>query len=204
MEISRVNGIGNDYAYLRNHRAPARVEAAPVSPSSLANSPWGPAASTGTPGPLNLADRNAVENAERYRPKDPMLKLAKRMGIVECQTCKNRQYADVSSDTGVSFKNAQHISPEAAFAVVSAHEQEHVSIAQQKAAANDNVSVSSSVRIFTSICPECGRVYVSGGETRTTTVTRPEQPEVEKKESIPYLTESSFTPKTGNRFDAAA
>ncbi|HQG98492.1 MAG TPA: hypothetical protein PLO75_07705, partial [Thermotogota bacterium] len=118
MEISRVNGIGNDYAYLRNHRAPARVEAAPVSPSSLANSPWGPAASTGTPGPLNLADRNAVENAERYRPKDPMLKLAKRMGIVECQTCKNRQYADVSNDTGVSFKNAQHISPEAAFAVV--------------------------------------------------------------------------------------
>ena len=32
----------------------------------------------------------------------------------ECQTCKNRKYVDGSNEANVSFKNAAHISPEAA------------------------------------------------------------------------------------------
>ena len=32
----------------------------------------------------------------------------------ECQTCKNRKYQDGSDEANVSFKTAQHISPEAA------------------------------------------------------------------------------------------
>ena len=32
----------------------------------------------------------------------------------ECQTCKNRKYVDGSNDANVSFKNAAHVSPEAA------------------------------------------------------------------------------------------
>ena len=45
----------------------------------------------------------------------------------ECQTCKNRKYVDGSNESNVSFKAPGHISPEASFAAVSSHEQEHVS-----------------------------------------------------------------------------
>lgn len=48
-----------------------------------------------------------------------------------------------------------------------AHEQEHVGNAYKKAANSDGKVVQASVRIKTSICPECGRSYVSGGETTT-------------------------------------
>lgn len=84
----------------------------------------------------------------------------------ECQTCKNRKYQD-GSDENVSFKTASHISPEAAGSRVMAHEGEHVSNAYTKAAQKGGEVVSASVSIHTDVCPECGRVYVSGGETRT-------------------------------------
>lgn len=84
----------------------------------------------------------------------------------ECQTCKERKYQD-GSDENVSFKSASHISPEAAGVRVAAHEAEHVSNAYSKAAQDDGEVVSASVSIHTGVCPECGRVYVSGGETRT-------------------------------------
>lgn len=67
----------------------------------------------------------------------------------------------------VSFKSAQHVSPERAASAVRAHEQEHVSNAYKKAAKDDGKVVSASVSIHTAICPECGRSYVSGGTTRT-------------------------------------
>ena len=54
----------------------------------------------------------------------------------ECQTCKRRKYQD-GSDEMVSFKTAQHISPESAASAVRAHEQEHVSNAYKKAAMDD-------------------------------------------------------------------
>lgn len=84
----------------------------------------------------------------------------------ECQTCKNRKYKD-GSDEMVSFKSAQHVSPERAASAVRAHEQEHVSNAYKKAAKDDGKVVSASVSIHTAICPECGRSYVSGGTTHT-------------------------------------
>ena len=34
--------------------------------------------------------------------------------------------------------------------------------------------VSQSVTLHTDICPECGKVYISGGETRTVTKANPE------------------------------
>ena len=67
----------------------------------------------------------------------------------------------------VSFKSASHISPEAAATRVRAHEQEHVSNAYKKAAMNNGKVMSATVSIQTSVCPECGRSYVSGGETNT-------------------------------------
>lgn len=85
----------------------------------------------------------------------------------ECETCKSRKYMD-GSDENVSFKAATHVSPQAASAAVSGHEQEHVSNAYTKAAQQGGEVVSASVAIHTAICPECGRTYVSGGTTTTT------------------------------------
>lgn len=84
----------------------------------------------------------------------------------ECQTCKNRKYQD-GSDEMVSFKSATHISPQAAASAVRSHEQEHVSNAYKKAAQNNGKVISANVAIHTSVCPECGRSYVSGGTTST-------------------------------------
>lgn len=85
----------------------------------------------------------------------------------ECETCKNRKYQDGSNEN-VSFKSAAHISPEASAGTVRAHEGEHVSNAYSKAAKNNGKVINASVSIHTSVCPECGKTYVSGGTTNTT------------------------------------
>ena len=89
------------------------------------------------------------------------------MSPAECQTCKERKYKDGSDECDVSFQTAQHIDPSAAGARVRAHEGEHVSNAYQKAAKNGGKVLQASVAIHTAVCPECGRVYVSGGTTTT-------------------------------------
>ena len=88
----------------------------------------------------------------------------------ECQTCKNRKYQD-GSDENVSFKAAAHISPEAAAGRVRAHEGEHVANAYDKAFEEGGKVVEASVTLHMSICPECGRAYVSGGVTHTRIMT---------------------------------
>lgn len=87
----------------------------------------------------------------------------------ECQTCKERKYQDGSNDPGVSFKTPTNVAPEQAAAAVRGHEQEHVVREQAKAQREDREVVSQSVTYHTAICPECGKVYVSGGTTRTST-----------------------------------
>lgn len=94
----------------------------------------------------------------RYDIKDPN---------EECETCKNRKYQDGSNEHNVSFKTAAHISPNAAGSAVRAHENQHVSNAYKKAAQDNGKVLNASVSIHTSICPECGRSYVSGGTTHT-------------------------------------
>lgn len=84
----------------------------------------------------------------------------------ECQTCKKRKYQDGSNEM-VSFKSAAHISPGAAASKVRAHEMEHVSNAYAKASTGNGKVIQASVTLKTAVCPECGRVYVSGGETNT-------------------------------------
>ncbi len=90
----------------------------------------------------------------------------KRVSPAECETCKNRKYQD-GSDEMVSFKTAQHISPQSAASRVRGHEAEHVSNAYKDAAQNNGKVLQASVSIKTAVCPECGRTYVSGGETCT-------------------------------------
>ena len=51
---------------------------------------------------------------------------------------------------------------------VMGHEQEHVAHARAEGSQENKELVSVSVTLHTSVCPECGRVYVSGGETNTT------------------------------------
>lgn len=93
----------------------------------------------------------------------------RRMDSYECQTCKNRKYQDGSDDPGVSYKNPTKISPDKAASAVRGHEMEHVTREQAKAKREGREVLSQTVSIHTSICPECGKVYVSGGTTRTVT-----------------------------------
>ena len=103
-----------------------------------------------------------VKNPGESTEKAP----GRRSSPAECETCKNRKYQD-GSDEMVSFKSAAHISPEAAASRVRAHEQEHVSNAFNKAQQNNGKVINASVSLQTTICPECGRTYVAGGETNT-------------------------------------
>ena len=102
--------------------------------------------------------RNPGESTEKQ--------AGRKSSPAECETCKNRKYQD-GSDENVSFKAASHISPEAAASRVRSHEQEHVSNAYKEAEQNNGEVVSCNVAIHTSVCPECGRTYVSGGTTST-------------------------------------
>lgn len=113
------------------------------------------------PAVSNLQQNHELSNAE--------IRSAKQVGTIECSTCEQRKYQDKSNDTGVSFKAPGHISPEASASAVMSHEQEHVGNEAAKAAGENRKVISQSVTLKTSSCPECGRVYVSGGETRTVT-----------------------------------
>lgn len=129
-----------------------------------------------TPEELQQDRRNAYEimnsltprNAEHLNPALEFMTKSPFSSTEECETCANRTYVDGSDESDVSFKTPGHISPEASAAKVSAHEYEHVRNAMQEDKKEDAELVSVSVSLKTAICPECGKTYVSGGETRTT------------------------------------
>lgn len=111
-----------------------------------------------------LSEQDLSQNRNNQIPQ-----TVKQTSKIECQTCKNRKYRDGSDDPGVSFKSAAHIDPGNSSAVVMSHEQEHVKNETVKAAGEKKEIVSQTVSLETSVCPECGRVYTSGGKTRTVT-----------------------------------
>lgn len=100
----------------------------------------------------------------------------------KCETCEQRKYQDGSDDPGVSYQTPTRISPESAPSAVRGHEMEHVVREQAKAQREDRRVVSQSVTLHTDICPECGKVYISGGTTRTVTASNPTEPEPAQKE----------------------
>ena len=126
-------------------------------------------------GSSNAAGQNTSINGDSKDQSKPVLnpgeseevKPGRKSSPAECETCKNRKYQDGSDEATVSFKAAAHVSPQAAGAAVRAHEGMHVSNAYKKAAENGGKVLQASVQIHTSVCPECGRVYVSGGTTTT-------------------------------------
>ena len=121
------------------------------------------------PGMSGVGGADASGETEKVilNPEESDVKHAGRKSSpAECETCKERKYQDGSNEM-VSFKAASHLSPTEAPAAVRAHENEHVSNAYKKAAEHNGKVMRASVTIHTAICPECGRTYVSGGETRT-------------------------------------
>ena len=118
-------------------------------------------------GGMTAGEEPKEEHAIIRNPGESTEKQAGRKSSpAECKTCKERKYQD-GSDEDVSFKSAAHIDPNAAASRVRSHEQEHVSNAYKKAAQNNGKVVSCNVSIHTSVCPECGRTFVSGGTTAT-------------------------------------
>lgn len=144
-----------------------------VAPSSRSDVPRGQAGSVvGESQPLTI--RRIEGRQERPEGIQQLNedRMKKRIGLEPCSTCANRRYQDESGDGSVSFQSPTPIAPEAAASAVRAHEYEHVRNEQTYARQEGRRVVSQSVRIFTAICPECGRTYVSGGETRTTTASQ--------------------------------
>lgn len=129
--------------------------------------------------PVEMAVRGRIEylSPEELDAEVEKAKSAQEvMEDGECQTCKKRKYQDGSNDPGVSFKTPTNVAPEQAASAVRGHEQEHVVREQAKAQREGREIVSQSVTYHTAICPECGKVYVSGGTTRTSTRAVQEQP----------------------------
>ncbi len=87
----------------------------------------------------------------------------------QCETCRNRRYQDDSGDSAVSFQSATKMTPGTAAYRVRGHEMEHVRRESIKAENEGKKVVSQTVQIKTDSCNECGRIYVSGGLTRTRT-----------------------------------
>jgi len=114
----------------------------------------------------------------------------RRSSPAECETCDTRKYQD-KSDELVSFKSAAHISPANSLSKVSAHESEHVANAYKDAEEHNGKVLSASVTLKSAVCPECGRSYISGGETRTQieyyNKTNPYQQNLKTADSLKYL-----------------
>jgi len=127
--------------------------------------PNGRESSQGIPGMQGMADGHAPMLTESN-----LLEALGPQGV--CITCENRRYVDQSDDASVSFQTPTRISPNMAAAAVASHEQEHVRNEQARAHREDREIISQSVTLTYDTCPECGKQFVSGGTTRTTSISR--------------------------------
>ena len=93
--------------------------------------------------------------------------MGKKSSPAECETCARRTYQDGSDEQDVSFKTPSKIPQSIAASVVLGHEHEHVANAYEKERNGEGEVKRVSVTLHNDICPECGRVYVSGGVTHT-------------------------------------
>lgn len=140
-------------------------------------------ASIADPRPLDPRGKSA--NPEESRPgQTPKIEGTKEAvgGKIEpkpCQTCASRRYQDSSSDPTASMQSPTRLAPGNEASSVLAHEYQHLAYRQQEAEREGRKVTFQMVRISTSACPECGRIFVSGGQAITTTVpeTTSEKPE---------------------------
>ena len=137
------------------------------------NTPNARGASPGTPGALGIPGTSdghgpvLIESGSLEALEPPSM----------CVTCENRKYVDQSDDASVSFQTPTSISPNMAAAAVASHEQEHVRNEQAKAHRENREIIHQSVTLTYDTCPECGKQFVSGGTTRTTSISRGEDEE---------------------------
>lgn len=110
---------------------------------------------------------NPANPLENGKSEETTKKAGRRSSPAECETCKHRKYVDGSNEGNVSYKSPTHIDPSAAAGAVASHEGMHVHNAYAKASKEGGRVLQASVSIHTAVCPECGRVYVSGGTTTT-------------------------------------
>jgi len=87
-----------------------------------------------------------------------------------CATCESRRYVDKSNDSSVSYQTPTKLSPGTAALAVGAHEREHVVNERANAQREGRKIVNQTVSIKYGICPECHRMYPTGGVTRTQSV----------------------------------
>lgn len=111
----------------------------------------------------------------------------------KCETCAKRKYQDESDDPGVSFQTPTRVGPEQAASAVRGHEMEHVVREQAKAKREDRRVVSQSVTYHTAICPECGKVYVAGGTTRTVTSANSARQDADSQQNEQQKTPAGFS-----------
>jgi hypothetical protein len=109
-----------------------------------------------------------MDRGQRTSKSETESKVGK-FGQYECKTCASRKYQDQSDDSSVSFQAPTHVAAGQSAAAVTSHEREHVANENAKAKRENREVIQSSVSIHYAICPECGRTYAAGGETRTVT-----------------------------------
>jgi hypothetical protein len=123
-----------------------------------------------TPGSIvNISPEAVAAYRKNVQAQTGLKNVDPTQALEGCQTCKSRKYVDQSSDSSVSFQSPQHISPGQAAAVVMSHEREHISNDRARAIRDDRKVISQTVSLSMSACPECGKMYVSGGTARTVT-----------------------------------
>jgi len=172
---SRVTGPGSPLAAKPEGTNAAPTAAAGENPSrNIINAILAPPAAENSPNNiitalLDAAKKTSLEGGEGSKNQVSASAALKRMDMERCETCASRRYQDASNDPGVSMQMPTKIAPGSAPMMVGAHEQEHVSRDQRKAQNEGRKVVFQAVRIFTDVCPECQKVYVSGGVTETVT-----------------------------------
>jgi len=109
----------------------------------------------------------------------------------ECKTCASRKYVDDSSDPSVSFQTPTSVSANMSTAAVASHENEHVGNERAKAYRDDREIINQTVTLKYAVCPECGKTYASGGNTRTVTRAKPESDREETETTGPGLPDTN-------------
>lgn len=137
---------------------------------------------------LNTANANIKGAKEDEQKIGNALNVNKGNALeaVECKTCAERKYQDESDDSGVSFQTPTKIDPASVAGKVRGHEMEHVGREQSKADREGKKVVSQTVTLHSGICEECGRIYITGGTTRTVTKEETENPFGEIFTDEPY------------------
>jgi len=120
--------------------------------------------------PETPADNNSAASLDALKPPG------------ECKTCAGRKYVDDSGDPSVSFQTPTSVSANMSTAAVASHENEHVSNERGKAYRDDREIINQTVTMKYAVCPECGKTYASGGNTRTVTRAKPESDQEETEE----------------------